>query len=586
MCDACEHPPHTVEASAHSSVDRRTLLLRAGLGGVAAAAAICLPEALAEAVGPPFESLQLGEDLRPGIVAALQGAVVPAAPAPATPVLSAKKKTQQPAPALGAPHIVTRAEWGADESIRTSARGFAPIRKFIVHHTASRNNPRDPTQVMRDMYRYHVLGRGFADVGYNFAIDQHGTVYEARWARHYDQGEAHDGEARDGYGVVGAHALGVNAGSCGIVLIGDFTKARPTTAAVSSLIQLISWKAAKHQVDPLLTEEYISIFHVHRTFPNIAGHRQTGSTACPGGFLFNQLGAVRDHVARRVGRFPAKTIDMSKALRWTEATARPETAAPASAAAANTPAAAPGAKLTGYRLLTADGRVITLGKAATLGSPRDRGLGTGRAIAGVPGRSSYLTADPAGRVLGFGGPAGGSPKAAIQAADIASTPGGQGYWLLTPTGGVYAFGQARHHGSLARSGIGAGGVKIRSTPSGAGYWILGGDGRVYAFGDAAKLRSAAAGAVDFWPTPSGGGHWTLTADGRVGASGDAAHFGDIPNLGVRWTKPAVAITGMPSGRGYAIASADGGMFNFGSSPFLGSLGGSGRRIVGLALAFG
>src|SRR4029453_6600026 len=118
MCDACEHPPHTVEASAHSSVDRRTLLLRAGLGGVAAAAAICLPEALAEAVGPPFESLQLGEDLRPGIVAALQGAVVPAAPAPATPVLSAKKKTQQPAPALGAPHIVTRAEWGADESIR------------------------------------------------------------------------------------------------------------------------------------------------------------------------------------------------------------------------------------------------------------------------------------------------------------------------------------------------------------------------------------------------------------------------------------------------------------------------------------
>ena len=27
-------------------------------------------------------------------------------------------------------------------------------------------------------------------------------------------------------------------------------------------------------------------------------------------------------------------------------------------------------------------------------------------------------------------------------------------------------------------------------------------------------------------------------------------------------------------------------FNFGSSPFLGSLGGSGRHIVGMALAFG
>ncbi len=60
----------------------------------------------------------------------------------------------------------------------------------------------------------------------------------------------------------------------------------------------------------------------------------------------------------------------------------------------------------------------------------------------------------------------------------------------------------------------------------------------------------------------------------------------MPSLKVRWSKPAVAIIGMPSGRGYAIASKDGGVFNFGSSPFLGSLGGSGRQVVGMALAFG
>jgi hypothetical protein len=78
----------------------------------------------------------------------------------------------------------------------------------------------------------------------------------------------------------------------------------------------------------------------------------------------------------------------------------------------------------------------------------------------------------------------------------------------------------------------------------------------------------------------------LLADGRVGAHGDAGYFGDVPGLRVRWTKHAVSIIGMPSGRGYAIASSDGGIFNFGSSPFLGSLGGSGRHIVGMALAFG
>ena len=51
-----------------------------------------------------------------------------------------------------------------------------------------------------------------------------------------------------------------------------------------------------------------------------------------------------------------------------------------------------GAKLSAYRLLTDDGRVITLGDATRLGSPRDKGIHDGIAIAGVPGRSWYLTA--------------------------------------------------------------------------------------------------------------------------------------------------------------------------------------------------
>ena len=159
--------------------------------------------------------------------------------------------------------------------------------------------------------------------------------------------------------------------------------------------------------------------------------------------------------------------------------------------------------------------------------------------------------------------------------------------MLTSSGGVYAFGSAKHYGSLSRSGVGSAGVKIRSTPSGKGYWILAANGRIYPFGDATRLSAPASGSVaDFWPTPSGAGYWVLLTDGRVGAYGDAAHFGDIPSLKTKWTKPAVAIVGMPSGRGYAIAVRDGGVFNFGSSPFLGSMAGSRRQIVGMALAFG
>ena len=369
------------------------------------------------------------------------------------------------------------------------------------------------------MYRYHVVGRGFSDVGYNFAIDHRGTVYEGRWARHYAPGERHDGEDGGGFGVVGAHALGVNAGSCGIVLIGDFTKGKPTSAALGSLIQLISWKASLHQVDPLHAEEYISIFGLHRSFPNIAGHRQTGQTVCPGPMLFKQLPWIRDQVAARTGRFPAVTIDMSKALRWTDLTALPASFVPSTetAAAARPAAAAPaGSKLTGYRILTSDGRVVTLGKAAKLGSPRDMGLGAVSAIAGVPGRNAYLTAGSSGRVVGFGGAASGTPKSAVPTADMATTPSGQGYWVLSSSGGVYAFGSAKHYGSLSRSGVGSAGVKIRSTPSGKGYWILAANGRIYPFGDAAEALGAVVGLRGRLLADAVGRGLLGAADGRPG----------------------------------------------------------------------
>ena len=584
MCDACEYPLSSTPTSEPTGlvVGRRALLRRAGIGGAAAAAAaLVLPDGIAGALGPPFESVQLGEDQLAAVVPAVSAAVPAAAP-------SAQRR--QSSGRVSAPAIVSRAEWGADESIRTAERGFAPLRKFVIHHTASANKPRRPAQVVRDMYHYHVKGRGFSDVGYNFAIDHRGTIYEGRWSRRYGSGETPDGEDGSGYGVVGAHSLGVNAGSCGVVLIGDFTKAQPTTAAIGALIHLLSWKASMHQIDALGEEEYISIFGVHRQFPNIAGHRQTGETVCPGRGLYNQLGWIRQEVAARAGRYSDNTINMGQALRWTEGVSPLAAAGSSSGGTVITgpnPANPTGAKLTGYRLLTSDGKVVTLGKAAKLGSPRDQGMAAATAISGVPGRNAYLTADPSGRVVSFGGAASGAPNQSVGAADMASTPSGQGYWVLTAGGGVYAFGSAKHHGSLMRAGVGSGGVKLRSTPSGKGYWILAGNGRIYAFGDARKLGSPSSGpVVDFWPTPSGDGYWVLLADGRVGAHGDAGYFGDVPSLSLRWAKPAVSIIGMPSGRGYAIVSSDGGVFNFGSSPFLGSLGGSGRHVVGMALAFG
>jgi 3D (Asp-Asp-Asp) domain-containing protein len=79
---------------------------------------------------------------------------------------------------------------------------------------------------------------------------------------------------------------------------------------------------------------------------------------------------------------------------------------------------------------------------------------------------------------------------------------------------------------------------------------------------AAPLVGAAA-------TPSGRGYWLVGADGGVFSFGDAAFLGSMG--GRRLAAPVVGMAATPSGRGYWLAGADGGVFTFGDAPFSGSL---------------
>jgi hypothetical protein len=223
---------------------------------------------------------------------------------------------------VGPPVIVTRAQWGADEKLRDGARVFAPVRKLVVHHTVTMNNPRDPAGFVRGIYRTHTQDRGYVDIAYNFLIDAQGRIYEGRWARDYPAGAVHDGENPFGLGVVGAHATDVNTGSCGVALIGDFSTGAPTQAALAALIDLLVWKCAKHAIDPLGADRFVPIEGKPSTFPNIVGHGSIGSTECPGKGLATQLPAVRNAVAARTGRFPARTVDLAAATVYTGGASR------------------------------------------------------------------------------------------------------------------------------------------------------------------------------------------------------------------------------------------------------------------------
>ena len=191
------------------------------------------------------------------------------------------------------PRIVTREQWGANESWRSGSPSYAPVKMAFIHHTDSGNayKAAEAPAIVRGVYAYHTKAMHWSDVGYNFLIDRYGVIYEGRYG----------GMTR---GVSGAQVLGFNTGSTGISVIGTFTSSTPPSAAVTSLERLLEWKLDVHHVDPQGTatlvcgygQKYATGQHVK--FPAIAGHRDANYTDCPGGRLYAQLPNVRKVVAR------------------------------------------------------------------------------------------------------------------------------------------------------------------------------------------------------------------------------------------------------------------------------------------------
>jgi hypothetical protein len=252
-------------------------------------------------------------------LAAAGAATVAAVASFDTQVADAKPKSTASTGNIGrvpAPAIVTRAQWGADESIRDNhIVGWAPFRKIVVHHTASPNSVRDPAATVRFGYELHVVRRGFTDIGYNFLISPDGEIFEGRRARKYAKGELHTGEDGAGNAIIGGHTKGRNAGTCGIALIGNFMKTAPSVAAIESLIHLAAWEAQRHKIDPLGRDEFIATDSAKLVFHNIVGHRGIGATLCPGTRMAASMPWLRKQVAERAGSFPARKADMRR-LAW------------------------------------------------------------------------------------------------------------------------------------------------------------------------------------------------------------------------------------------------------------------------------
>jgi hypothetical protein len=83
-------------------------------------------------------------------------------------------------------------------------------------------------------------------------------------------------------------------------------------------------------------------------------------------------------------------------------------------------------------------------------------------------------------------------------------------------------------------------------------------------------------------TPSGRGYWLVAADGGIFTYGDARFYGSLGKVAL--TRPIVGIAPTRSGHGYWLVAADGGVFSFGDARFHGSLGAIAHTspVVGMA----
>ncbi|MFE4874392.1 N-acetylmuramoyl-L-alanine amidase [Streptomyces sp. NPDC056682] len=202
-------------------------------------------------------------------------------------------------PYVGArPRIITRRGWGADERLRE--KGFVytkSVKVAFVHHTASGNgySCAQAPSVLRSIYRYHVKSSGWRDIGYNFAVDKCGNIYEGRAG----------GVAK---AVMGAHTLGFNTNSTGIAVLGTYNNTNPSAAALKAIEKLAAWKLGLYGVNPAGRSTLVSgggnRYKKGRgvRLNAISGHRDGFSTDCPGARLYSRLGTARVSAAHYQGR--------------------------------------------------------------------------------------------------------------------------------------------------------------------------------------------------------------------------------------------------------------------------------------------
>jgi hypothetical protein len=180
-------------------------------------------------------------------------------PIPANPTPASHARPSRPVP-LGpatqdlrvASGVIPRANWASAGPELRLADPMVRVERMTIHHDGM--PPVTLASTAAVAHRIEQIRRGhrqngWADIGYHYIVDPHGSVWEGRPVT-----------------LQGAHVKSANPRNLGILVLGNFEIQRPTAEATDTLERFIVEQMHRYRVP------------INRVYT----HRELAATACPG----------------------------------------------------------------------------------------------------------------------------------------------------------------------------------------------------------------------------------------------------------------------------------------------------------------
>lgn len=160
--------------------------------------------------------------------------------------------------------VIRRSVWAKGQPVPALMNRMLPVRYITVHHAAMlfTDTNENATAAHLESIRRGHRGRGWGDIGYHFAVDRAGRVWEARplsWQ--------------------GAHVANKNESNLGIVTLGNFDEQSPSNVQLDALRRFVTFNMRQYNV-PL---------------SRVKTHQEWAPTRCPGTSLQRYMVSARSN---------------------------------------------------------------------------------------------------------------------------------------------------------------------------------------------------------------------------------------------------------------------------------------------------